>query len=140
MRQEKRDGAGTLSRLRKIRLLTPAATEGRDFFCQFWHPGVAQLRRDELVPEQAHNHDVGDQAVTDLVFENVRIAFEEDHRVFEDQQRTIDLVGERARMEVSVGADAGALHAMRILDRLLAEQRDGKPAMVTPADLAWGPH
>lgn len=89
---------------------------------------------------QAHNHDVGDQAVTDLVFENVRIAFDEDHRVFEDQQRTIDLVGERARREVSVMADAGALHAMRILDRLLAEQREGKPAMVTPGDLAWGPY
>lgn len=89
---------------------------------------------------QAHNHDVGDRAVTDLVFNNVHTAFTEDWAVFEAQQAMIDQNGGSRAGEVSTKADAGAIHAVRIIDRLVAEQHGGAPAQIRPSDLAWGPY
>lgn len=76
--------------------------------------------------------------ITQALFDDVMFAFRQDHELFEDQQRLIDL--DPSRPEVNVLNDAGSLHAMRILDRLFDEQSRGERAMVTPADIQLGPY
>ena len=88
---------------------------------------------------QAHNHDVGDPAVTDFIFDQIHTAFLEDKDVFEAQQAMISAYPERASKNVYSLADAGGLHGIRILDRLLAEEAADPSAMVKPSSLRWGP-
>jgi phenylpropionate dioxygenase-like ring-hydroxylating dioxygenase large terminal subunit len=69
---------------------------------------------------QAHDFDVGNQKTTDMVFEQVKIAFLEDLEVFEAQQRTIDLNPDAP--QVDINADAGGIQARRIIARLAREE------------------
>lgn len=75
---------------------------------------------------QAHDFDVNNAALTDLIFEQVKIAFLEDKEVFEAQQRVIeaDTVG----TQVDIHADAGGIQARRILSRLYDEEQAGRQA------------
>ncbi len=75
--------------------------------------------------------------ITNSLFDDVMVAFRQDQAVFEDQQVLID--HDPSKPEIYVQADAGAVHAMRILDRLLEEQQQGKRAMVARPDLKLGP-
>lgn len=88
---------------------------------------------------QCQNHAVGDPEITDMVFQGVKTAFLEDVEVFSAQQRNRDLGASRLP-EVLTSHDAGAMHANRILDRLLAEQAAGAPAIARRSTLTMGPH
>jgi vanillate O-demethylase monooxygenase subunit len=69
---------------------------------------------------QAHDFDVGNQKTTDMIFEQVKIAFLEDMEVFEAQQRTIDLDPDAPQIDIN--ADAGGIQARRIIARLAREE------------------
>lgn len=69
---------------------------------------------------QAHDFDVNNAKVTDLLFEQVKTAFLEDVAVFEAQQCTIDRNPHAPQSDIN--ADAGAIQARRILDRLHQEE------------------
>ena len=69
---------------------------------------------------QAHDFDVGNQAVTDLVFEQVKTAFLEDVAIFEAQQRIIDL--DPAAPTMNLSGDAGGLAATRLIAELVERE------------------
>jgi vanillate O-demethylase monooxygenase subunit len=77
---------------------------------------------------QAHNFHVDRPEVTELVFQQVKTAFEEDWGIFEDQQRIIDLDPNAPRIDVN--ADAGQLQAIRLLRRRIAEEREAGRRLV----------
>jgi len=70
---------------------------------------------------QAHDFDVQNRTLTDMLFEQVQTAFLEDVAVFEAQQRTINL--DPSAPEADINADSGALQARRILDRLYQQEQ-----------------
>jgi len=65
---------------------------------------------------QAHNWDVGNRNTTDMIVEQIRTAFLEDVGVFEGQQRNLGMIPNPPQTDIN--ADAGVIHARRILDRL----------------------
>jgi vanillate O-demethylase monooxygenase subunit len=69
---------------------------------------------------QAHDFDVKNAQLTDLIFEQVKTAFLEDVEVFEAQQRTI--AANPSAAQVDINADTGGIQARRILDRLYNEE------------------
>lgn len=85
----------------------------------------------------AHNNEPDNAELTAKVFGGVMTAFKQDWEVFEAQQKNRERVGNVP--EINTLADAGALHAQRVLARLLAEQASGEPAHVRPAALQLGP-
>jgi vanillate O-demethylase monooxygenase subunit len=104
----------------------PFVAEGR-------MPGGIEMRNlNAITPEtdrtchyfwaQAHNFHVDQPAVTDMLFEQVKIAFEEDWAIFEAQQRTIDLDPHAPRIDVN--ADAGQIQAINLLRRRIADERE----------------
>lgn len=70
---------------------------------------------------QAHNWDVKNGKLSDMLLEQIRTAFHEDVAVFEAQQRNLDLI--RNPPQLDINADTGVIQARRILDRLHAEER-----------------
>ncbi|MFL9886683.1 aromatic ring-hydroxylating dioxygenase subunit alpha [Paraburkholderia agricolaris] len=87
---------------------------------------------------QVHNHDLDKPELTELIFKEVEKAFLEDRDVFEEQQKAISEGINRT--EVNTFADVGALHAVRIIDRLLREQDTAMGQSITPDQLSYGPH
>lgn len=86
---------------------------------------------------QAHNHDLDKPEVTEMIFREIETAFKEDRDVFEEQHKAITAgVG---RPEVNTLADAGSLHAVRVIDKLLQAQGEGRMQPVLPGDLTMGP-
>jgi vanillate O-demethylase monooxygenase subunit len=75
---------------------------------------------------QAHDFDVKNQKMTDTVFEQANIAFQEDKLVFEAQQRMID--ADSSESQVDIHADAGGIQARRILSRLHSEEQAARRA------------
>ena len=75
---------------------------------------------------QAHDFDVKNAALTDMIFEQVKIAFLEDKEVFEAQQRVID--ADTSDAQVDIHADAGGIQARRILSRLHDEEQAARRA------------
>ncbi len=69
---------------------------------------------------QAHDFDPKNQAVTDMVFEQVKIAFLEDVDIFEAQQRSIDAHPDAKQIDIN--ADSGGIQARKILQRLHVEE------------------
>ena len=65
---------------------------------------------------QAHDFDVRNAQLTDMIFEQVKTAFLEDVAVFEAQQRVIS--ANPNAPQIDINADAGGIQARRILDRL----------------------
>jgi phenylpropionate dioxygenase-like ring-hydroxylating dioxygenase large terminal subunit len=84
-----------------------------------------------------HNHDLDDPNMTEMIFKEIETAFLEDHDVFEEQQKAIAHGVERP--EVNTLADAGSLHAVRVIERLQREQKEGTGRSITAADLQYGP-
>ncbi len=70
---------------------------------------------------QAHSFDVENPATTNKIFEQVRTAFLEDVAVFTAQQRILNLMPNPP--QVDIAADAGAIAARRIIDRLAVAER-----------------
>lgn len=104
----------------------PFVAEGR-------MPGGIEMRNlNAITPEtdrtchyfwaQAHNFQVGRPEVTELLFRQVKTAFEEDRAIFEDQQRMIDL--DPAAPRIDVNADAGQIQAIRLLRQRIADERE----------------
>jgi len=75
---------------------------------------------------QAHDFDVKNEKLTDMIFEQVKIAFLEDREVFEAQQRMID--ADTSESQVDIHADAGGIQARRILSRLHDEEQAARQA------------
>jgi phenylpropionate dioxygenase-like ring-hydroxylating dioxygenase large terminal subunit len=76
---------------------------------------------------QAHNFDVHNAKLTEMIFSQVNEAFLEDVAIFEGQQRVIDR--DRGPPEVDIAADAAQIQARRILTRLHEiEQTDRREA------------
>ncbi len=69
---------------------------------------------------QAHDFDVKNAKLTDMIFEQVKIAFLEDKDVFEAQQRVID--ADTSESQIDIHADAGGIQARRILAKLHNEE------------------
>lgn len=70
---------------------------------------------------QAHNFLLDQPQVTDMLFEQIDLAFRQDWEVFENQQRWIDIDPQAPR--VDVGGDSGQLQAIRLLRRKIAAER-----------------
>ena len=77
---------------------------------------------------QAHNFMVDDPKMTELVFEQVKTAFDQDVTAIEAQQRNIDLGPAAPRVDVN--GDAGQIHAIRLLRRRIAEEREAAGRLV----------
>jgi len=75
---------------------------------------------------QAHDFDANNPKMTDTVFEQANIAFQEDKLVFEAQQRMID--ADASESQVDIHADAGGIQARRILSRLHDEEQAARQA------------
>lgn len=67
---------------------------------------------------QAHDFEPGNQAVTDMVFEQVQTAFLEDVDVFNAQQANMDLMPDAKTINLS--QDAGGVAARRLIEKMLA--------------------
>ena len=69
---------------------------------------------------QAHNFLLDQPQVTDMLFEQIDLAFRQDWEVFENQQRWIDIDPKAARVDVM--GDAGQIQAIALLRRKIAEE------------------
>ncbi|MBL0419068.1 aromatic ring-hydroxylating dioxygenase subunit alpha [Ramlibacter sp. AW1] len=65
---------------------------------------------------QARNFALDDEAITQKIFDDVLVAFEEDRRMIEGQQKVLSLVPERPM--IPIAADAGLNQARWLIDRL----------------------
>ena len=74
---------------------------------------------------QAHDWDVGNKALTDMLVEQITTAFLEDVAVFEAQQRNMTLLPNAPQIDIN--ADAGLIQARLILDRIHKEELAGRP-------------
>ena len=93
--------------------------------------GISMRNLNAITPEtettthyfwgQAHSFDVKNPETTNKIFEQVRTAFLEDVAVFTAQQRMLNLVPNPP--QVDIAADAGAIAARRIIDRLADVER-----------------
>ncbi len=77
---------------------------------------------------QAHNWEVNNPQVSEMVINEIMTAFLEDVAVFEAQQVSLERIPEPPQIDIN--ADSGVNQARRILDRLHAEER---AAMQPPA-------
>jgi vanillate O-demethylase monooxygenase subunit len=95
-------------------------------------PGGIEMRNlNAITPEtakschyfwaQAHNFHVERPEVTEMIFQQVKTAFEEDWAIFEAQQKMIDR--DPARPRVDVNADAGQIQGIRLLRRKIEDER-----------------
>ena len=69
---------------------------------------------------QAHDWDVGNRALTDMLVEQITTAFLEDVAVFEAQQRNMTILPNAPHIDIN--ADTGVIQARRILDRIHQEE------------------
>lgn len=98
--------------------------------------GISMRNLNAITPEtettthyfwaQAHNFQIDDPTVTELIFRQVHTAFLEDLAVIEAQQKIINTYGEALPSAIDFNQDAGGLQARRIVDAILAaEKGDG---------------
>jgi phenylpropionate dioxygenase-like ring-hydroxylating dioxygenase large terminal subunit len=69
---------------------------------------------------QAHDWDIGNRALTDMLLDQITTAFLEDVAVFEAQQRNMTLLPNAP--QVDINADSGVIQARRILERIHREE------------------
>ena len=69
---------------------------------------------------QAHDWDVANGQLSDMLLGQINMAFQEDVAVFEGQQRNLDLI--KNPPQIDINADTGVIQARRILDRLHLEE------------------
>jgi vanillate O-demethylase monooxygenase subunit len=102
-------------------------------------PGGIEMRNlNAITPEternthyfwaQAHNFMIDDPRVTDLVFEQVKTAFDQDVAAIEAQQGNIDR--DPATLRIDVNGDTGQIQAIRLLRRRIAEEREAEARRV----------
>ncbi len=76
---------------------------------------------------QARNFELDNEKMTQQIFDDVLVAFEEDRRMIEGQQKVLNLVPERPM--IPIAADAGLNQARWLLDRMArAEAASGEGA------------
>jgi vanillate O-demethylase monooxygenase subunit len=93
--------------------------------------GISMRNLNAITPEtettshyfwgQCHDFDVKNPAMTEKIFDQINTAFLEDVAVFQNQQRMLNLRPNAQRVDIT--ADAGAIQARRIIDRLYAEEQ-----------------
>ena len=93
--------------------------------------GIGMANLNAITPEteatshyfwgQAHNWDVANGNLSDMLLAQITLAFNEDVAVFEAQQRTLDRIPNPP--QVDINADTGVIQARRIIDRLREEER-----------------
>lgn len=76
---------------------------------------------------QAHNFLLDKPEVTNLLYEQVKEAFQQDWEIFENQQKWIDLNPDAPRVDLN--GDNGQIQAIRLLRRRIAEEQAGSPAL-----------
>jgi vanillate O-demethylase monooxygenase subunit len=74
---------------------------------------------------QAHDWDVGNRALTDMLVDQITTAFLEDVAVFEAQQRSMTILPDAPHIDIN--ADAGLIQARLILDRIQREEQAAAP-------------
>jgi phenylpropionate dioxygenase-like ring-hydroxylating dioxygenase large terminal subunit len=74
---------------------------------------------------QAHDWDVGNKALTDMLVGQITTAFLEDVGVFEAQQRNMTILPNAPQIDIN--ADAGLIQARRILERIHKEELAAVP-------------
>jgi len=74
---------------------------------------------------QAHDFQIDDPTVTELLFQQVQTAFFEDLAVIKGQQANLDEFGDALPPQVDFNQDAGGIQARRIVERILADERTG---------------
>jgi len=94
--------------------------------------GVSMRNLNAITPEtettthyfwaQAHNFNLDDPTVTDLLYRQVHTAFLEDLFVIGEQQKNLDELGGGLPLEVDFNQDAGGLQARRVIERILADE------------------
>lgn len=102
--------------------------------------GISMRNLNAITPEtdstshyfwgQCHNWDVKNGKLSDMLLEQIRMAFHEDVAVFEAQQKNLDMIKNPPQLDIN--ADTGVIQARRILDRLSAEEQ----AAMRPAQAA----
>ena len=75
---------------------------------------------------QAHDWDVNNKTLTDMLVKEITTAFLEDVAVFEAQQRTMTILPNAP--QVDINADSGVIQARRILDRIHQEELAARAA------------
>lgn len=75
---------------------------------------------------QARNFELHDDAMTEKIFQDVVVAFEEDRRMIEGQQKVLDLVPNRPM--VPIAADAGLNQARWLIERMARTEAQGATA------------
>ena len=93
--------------------------------------GISMRNLNAITPEtettshyfwgQAHDWDVRNSALTDMLVEQITTAFREDVAVFEAQQANMTMLADAPQIEIS--ADAGLIQARRILERIHREEQ-----------------
>jgi vanillate O-demethylase monooxygenase subunit len=81
---------------------------------------------------QAHNFDIDNPKTTDMITDQIRMAFLEDVAVFEAQQRNLQLIPNPPQTDIN--ADSGVIQARRILDRLYQEEQTAAAAKMVAAE------
>jgi vanillate O-demethylase monooxygenase subunit len=80
----------------------------------------------------ARDYDIENAEFTRFVLDITTRAFMEDSDMLEAQQRIVDL--DPSKPTVSVVGDAGAVAAIRMVERLIAAEKDGTPVRVKTAE------
>tara|TARA_B100000530_G_scaffold330538_1_gene274020 strand:- start:539 stop:1057 length:519 start_codon:yes stop_codon:yes gene_type:complete len=96
--------------------------------------GVSMRNLNAITPEtettthyfwaQAHNFQIDDPTVTELVYRQVHTAFLEDLAVIGSQQNNLTAFEENLPEQVDFNQDAGGIQARRIITRILEEEAD----------------
>ncbi len=98
--------------------------------------GISMRNLNAITPEtattshyfwgQAHDWDVRNAALTDMLLAQITTAFHEDVAVFEAQQKNMTLMPNAPQIEIN--ADAGLIAARRILDGIYHEEQAPRAA------------
>jgi phenylpropionate dioxygenase-like ring-hydroxylating dioxygenase large terminal subunit len=75
----------------------------------------------------ARNYRLGDQALTTQLRDGVAFIFREDEAILEAQQKAID--ENPGRIFYNLNIDSGSMWARRLIDRMIAAEQGGAPAL-----------
>jgi phenylpropionate dioxygenase-like ring-hydroxylating dioxygenase large terminal subunit len=98
--------------------------------------GISMRNLNAITPEtettshyfwgQAHDWDVRNRSLTDMLLDQITTAFKEDVAVFEAQQRNMTVLPNAPQIDIN--ADVGLIQARRILDRIHREENTSQAA------------
>jgi phenylpropionate dioxygenase-like ring-hydroxylating dioxygenase large terminal subunit len=97
--------------------------------------GISMRNLNAITPEtdttthyfwaQAHDFQIDDPTVTELLYQQVWTAFQEDLFVIKKQQENISAFGDGMADQVDFNQDSGGIQARRIVDRIIGEEQEG---------------